>query len=275
MVSYFVFAVGHKCRHACEVPYRRGVGIHMFRVIREKFTKQPDFEKRVEKIQSTGSPTQRDQLLRELEPHVGRIASRVCQRIITKHDDEFMIAYSAMNEAIERFRSVEQSSFLSFAFVVIRGRLIDYFRQEKKHRNQVPLEVPGRSDTDGEMLHPELNNHSMDQFQAKSQAELIRLEVELFKTALQRHGITLDEVVKKCPKHRDTRENMLEIAKKIASKREYLQSFYHSTKLNKDLVKELGYHRRTLSRHRVYLIALTIVVLEDVPHMKSYLGLPC
>ncbi|TCP62482.1 sigma-70 family RNA polymerase sigma factor [Baia soyae] len=243
----------------------------MFRVFKENVINQPDFEKRVEEIQSTDSPMQRDQLLRELEPHVARMASRVCQRVITKHDDEYMIAYSAMDEAIERFQTIEEGSFLAFAFVVIRGRLIDYYRHEKKHQNQIPLEVPGYADSESEMLHPELNHHSVEQYQAMGQAEQFRNDIAFFTSALEVHGITLEEVVKKCPKHRDTRESMFEIAKTIVSKPTYLQSFYQLAKLDKELMNELGFHRRTLTRHRVYLIALTIILSEDVPYMKSYL----
>ncbi|MEW6448710.1 MAG: sigma factor, partial [Bacillota bacterium] len=50
--------------------------------------------------------------------------------------DELSVAWLALNEAIDQFRPGSGTSFLAFAKVVIRRRLVDYFRN-----------VPGQSVT--------------------------------------------------------------------------------------------------------------------------------
>lgn len=230
-----------------------------------------DLERRVLQVQGTDSLQQRDELLRELEPHVRRIASRVCKRVITQQDDEYIIAYKAIDEAIKDYDPKHKASFLSFAYRVIQRRLVDYFRQEQKHQRVVPLHSSGNQVE--EAYHPEVVARSFENHQKMELAQLRRLEIEVFTQALERHGITMQQLLKKAPKHRDTRENLFNIAKIIVSDEELLSQFHRQKKPDKELAKRLDMHRRTLSRHWIYLTALTILVVEDLSLLRDYIGL--
>ncbi len=230
-----------------------------------------DLERRVLKVQGTDSPEQRDELLRELEADVRRIASRVCKRVITRQDDEYIIAYKGMDEAITSYRPHHKASFLSFAYQVVHRRLVDYFRQEARYQKIVPFSGPeGREE---ESNHPEIVALSFERHKKEEMAQMRRSEIEIFKQALKRHGISLAELVKKSPKHRDTRENLFQIAKILVSDQQLLDQFYSQRRPSKQMAQKLGLHRRTLSRHRTYLIALTVLVVEDLTLMRSYVGL--
>ncbi|MBH8598590.1 MULTISPECIES: sigma-70 family RNA polymerase sigma factor [unclassified Thermoactinomyces] len=230
-----------------------------------------DLEMRVLQVQETHSPEQRDELLRELEPHVRRIASRICRRVVTPHDDEYMIAYRAIDEAIGRYNPEHRATFLSFAYKVIQRRLVDYFRQEGRHQRSVPLSAPGAREE--ETHNQELVALSFERHKKEETDRLRRLEIEIFIRSLEKYGITLEELTKKSPKHRDTRESLLQVAKMLVSDKNLMQKFLSQKKTEKDLAKTLGLHRRTLNRHRNYLIALTIVVVEDLTLIRSYIGL--
>jgi len=230
-----------------------------------------DLESRVLQVQGTHSPEQRDDLLRELEPHVRRIASRVCRRVITQQDDEYIIAYRAIDEAIEDYRPDFKATFLSFAYKVIQRRLVDYFRQEAKHLKSIPITVPGAREE--EIHHQEVVALSFERHKKEELNHMRRLEIEIFTRALSKFGITLEELVKKKPKHRDTRENLFQMAKLLVQDEHLLQKLYSQRKPDKEIAQALGMHRRTLSRHRSYLIALTIVHVEDLTLLRSYIGL--
>lgn len=230
-----------------------------------------DLERRVLQVQGTDSPDQRNELLRELEPDVRRIASRICKRVITRQDDEYIVAYKGMDEAIKSYSPHHKASFLSFAYKVVQRRLVDYFRQEAKYQRVVPFSGPGAREE--ESHHPEIVALSFERHKKEEIAQMRRSEIEIFKQALERHGISLTELVKKSPKHRDTRENLFQIAKVLVSDEQLLHQFYRQSKPDKHMAKKLGLHRRTLSRHRTYLIALTVLVVEDLTLMRSYVGL--
>lgn len=71
---------------------------------------------------------------------------RVCKRYIDQEqDDEFSIGLIAFNEAIDSFHEGKGSSFFTFARLVISRKVIDYIRQQKHHRQTVPLEYSGQS----------------------------------------------------------------------------------------------------------------------------------
>ncbi|MGA9173012.1 MAG: sigma-70 family RNA polymerase sigma factor, partial [Thermoactinomyces sp.] len=180
-----------------------------------------DLETRVLQVQETHSPEQRDDLLRELEPHVRRIASRICRRVVTPHDDEYMIAYRAIDEAIAGYNPEHRATFLSFAYKVIQRRLVDYFRQEARHQRSVPLTAPGAREE--ETNHQELVAISFEKHKKEETDRMRRLEIEIFVRSLEKHGITMDELARKSPKHRDTRENLLQVAKMLVSEKKLLQ----------------------------------------------------
>jgi RNA polymerase sigma factor len=229
------------------------------------------WESRVLEVQGTGSPEKRNELLRELEPHVRRIASKACKKLVTPQDDEYIIAYRGMNEAIDRFSMTHGVTFLSFAEKVMRGRLVDYFRQEQKHHRLVSFNAPGGQND--EVTRPEIVELSFETHRKEEMKRLCRQEIEIFAAKLADFGLTLEELAKKKPKHRDTRENLLEVARILVADEALLHKFYYLKKPDKELAKSLGMHRRTLSRHRAYLIALTIVVVEDLTLIRSYIGL--
>lgn len=230
-----------------------------------------DLEWRVLRAQGTDSPEQRNELLRELEPDVRRIASRVCKRVITRQDDEYMIAYRALDEAIKDYSPNYKASFLSFAYKVIQRRLVDYFRQEQKHQCHVPVDGPNTRE--GESIHPDIVALSFEKHRKEELAQMRRVEIEILTQTLLSHGITMNELARKSPKHRDTRENLFQVAKVIVSDEKLLQQFYRQKKPDKELAKRLGLHRRTLSRHRTYLIALTVLVVEELTLIREYVGL--
>lgn len=208
----------------------------------------------------------REELIRENETMIIRIASRICRRPITKEDDEYAIALAGFDEAITSYDPAQRSSFLSFAYLVIHRRLIDFFRQEQRHRDHVQTVL-------GKEQNQDVDKLSFQKFWEDDLALLRRLEVAHFSRSLHRFGIKMADLVESSPKHQDTRENMLKVAQAIVAKPELLQSFYKEKRLGKEAARQLGFHPRTLRRHRNYLIALTLILVENLPLMREYLGL--
>lgn len=88
----------------------------------------------------------RHRLIEDYQPFIATSVSRVCKRYIDQEqDDEFSIGLIAFNEAIDSFHEGKGSSFFTFARLVISRKVIDYIRQQKHHRQTVPLEYSGQS----------------------------------------------------------------------------------------------------------------------------------
>lgn len=238
----------------------------------DQYQEKRDLEERVLKAQADESTGQREALLGEYQSYIIKIASRICKRNITIQDDEYAIALSGFNEAITQYRRSEPSSFLTFAYMVVQRRLADYYRREQKHQNQVPLVPPDAREN--ESTYREVVAESFDQYRERELAEIRRSEIQQFSLSLARYGISMNDLVKASPKHRDTRENMLAIAQRIATNQKWMEEFLSQKTTKKSFAEKLECNRRTLKRHRVYLIALVLVLVEDLPLLREYLGLP-
>ncbi|MDA8352891.1 MAG: sigma-70 family RNA polymerase sigma factor [Firmicutes bacterium] len=229
-----------------------------------------DVEQRVWIAQQEPSSRIRDELIAENQLYVKKIASKICKRNITAQDDEFSVALMGFNEAINNYRRDQSSTFPSFAYTVMKRRLTDYFRSEKRHLNQMPLVHPDAKDN--ESTYPEVVKKSFEQYEDRELEEHRRSDVAEFREHLSRFGITMEKLVNVSPKHRDTRENLLKIAQKIVSEKDLFDSFYKQQRIKREVAERLGCHRRTLKRHRHYLIALVVVLVEDLPTIRGYLG---
>ncbi|MCS1351913.1 RNA polymerase sigma-I factor [Mechercharimyces sp. CAU 1602] len=226
-------------------------------------------ESAVIEAQTKDSPYLREELLRLNKSYILRVASRICSRSITQTDDEYSIALTGFDEAITNYTRDQNSSFQTFSYMVIRRRLIDYYRSEQKHRQQVHF-TEGHMEDDGDPK--EIAKQSMQNFQKEEESFMRRLEIEQYSEQLSRYGIAMKDLVKISPKHRDTRATLFQYAERIVKDKRYLKVLLEKKRPAKELAPFLDCHRRTISRHRKYLVALTIILTEDLPMMRDYLG---
>lgn len=91
------------------------------------------------KSAKSGDPLAREELISSHKAFIARVSSKVCRRFLAwDNDDELSIALLAFNEAIDSFDLHGEASFHSFVQMVIRRRLVDYFRKEGKNINIFP-----------------------------------------------------------------------------------------------------------------------------------------
>ncbi|MEG1773263.1 MAG: RNA polymerase subunit sigma, partial [Oscillospiraceae bacterium] len=85
-----------------------------------------------------GDPDDREELIRQYKPFILKCASDCAKRYITDSDGEWSIALQAFSEALDKYRQ-EEGPFLSFAKLVIRRRLCDYFDANKKYGREISV----------------------------------------------------------------------------------------------------------------------------------------
>ncbi|MFS0723365.1 RNA polymerase sigma factor SigI [Paenibacillus sp. 1P07SE] len=206
------------------------------------------------------------------EPFIIKATSRFCKRYIDPaHDDEYSIALSGFHEAIRQYEPTAGKSFIGFAETVIRRRLIDHLRKERRHAPSVPYSALEGTGEEGRLNRIE-KQQSMRHYAAHLQAEDRRQEIEEFNAQLQRFGISFAELVKSSPKHADSRQTMQRIAAGIAGNAELLELLHQKKQLPiKDILPFAGVTRKTLERNRKFLIALVLIHAGAYPHLHAYL----
>lgn len=220
-----------------------------------------------------GNSEAREELIRSHKQFIAKVSSKVCNRFLTwDNDDELSIALIAFNEAIDNYNPQEGSSFHSFVQMVIRRRLIDYFRKEGKHQHLSLFPM----DPEGEEISRYDLEVSQEQYQANENKVVLAEVVENFVRMLSEYGVTLDDLVKVSPKHRDSRETLIKVASTLSHN---VNLMAHLQKHKLLPVKELelltGVKRKVLEKGRKYLIALALILSEpDLYPLRSFTQIP-
>lgn len=226
------------------------------------------------RLAQNGDLDVRNQLISQYTPFISQVASKVCKRFIDpSRDDEFSVALEAFDEAITKYTPGKGSSFLSFADLVIRRRIIDYIRKEVRHRGTLSLEytLEGEEESD---LSPVETQASIQQYQLDYEASLRREEIQHYKENLKEYDIDLMELPELSPKHADARQNAIAVASIVAGDENLRFAFMEKKKLPmKELMKKVEVSRKTVERNRNYIVAIILLLMEDYQYLHSYLQL--
>lgn len=216
-----------------------------------------------------GDPLAREQFIQKHKPFITRVSSVICHRYLNwDNDDELSIALSAFNEAIDSYNPQKGASFAGFAQNVIKRRLIDLFRKEAKEQliRSSPMDAND----------PELNRYdagaSQEVYQANQRNADFAEIVELYIKALVEYGLTLEDLVKASPKHRDSKERLIKAAYELSRQPILLESMrQHKMLPIKELESLTGLKRKILEKGRRYIIAITLILTEpDFYPLKTF-----
>ncbi len=185
------------------------------------------------------------------------------------------VGLRAFDEAISAYSS-EKPGFLAFAATVIRRRLIDFYRKEKR-RAEVPFSaLAGEDEGDSEYL-PGIEAEGADTSEDWTRALERRDDIERWAETLASYKLTLKDVVKAVPKHTDARERAIRTAILLSKDVELKEAFAKKRKLPIDdlcrLYPEEVSSRKTLERQKNYITAMAAILVYDLTSLKEYLEL--
>ncbi|HEX7057479.1 MAG TPA: RNA polymerase sigma factor SigI [Bacilli bacterium] len=215
----------------------------------------------------------RNQVIADYQPYIAKVTSKFCKRYIDPaRDDEFSVALDAFNEAINKFSAEAGASFLSFAETVIRRRLIDYIRKEQRFSRQVPYSAFEVEDDEDSFVNPVEIAQSLERYKAEQNVAARRLEIEELSASLAQYGISFQELVRISPKHSDSRRLLVQIGSILSNNDELLSQLRNKKMLPiKELLEKVDISRKTLERHRKYIIAIALIDSGPYPHLQNYL----
>lgn len=208
-------------------------------------------------------------LLSHYSPFMKKTASQVCKRFIDDHDDEYSIALSAFNEAIHKFDQNNNASFLTFAHMVIRRRIIDFIRKESR-RDEFSHDFMPAAET--EEHNGIADNAASFAYSSEQENQKRREEIVRYEEILQEFNLSFEILVKVSPTHLDARITAIQIAQLVAETDEYKQYLLDKKKLPiKEIECLVKVSRKTIERNRKYIIAMALLQMSDLYFLKDYL----
>lgn len=223
-----------------------------------------------------GNDELRNEFIHRYHPYILKTTSRFFRRYIDpQRDDEFSVALAAFDEAITRYSPEGGRLFLGFAETVITRRLIDYIRQEKRHAAAIPYSAFDAESEDGDapLNHIEVNQ-ALDEYSRQMTADERRMEIASLTEELAVYGITFSDLVDHSPRHQDSRDTMLSLGKRLALNEKLIRILRDKRQLPvKELCETESVSRKTIERHRKYLIAVSLIACGTYPYLQEYIGL--
>ena len=202
----------------------------------------------------------RNELISEYRNFILSQASKTLSRAVTDSDDEFMTAMIAFNEAISGYNP-DKGRFLSYASMTIRSRLIDGIRRDNRHK-AVPFSAMASEDDDGDVI----------EFEAPAREDRdLKWEIEALTSELLKHGISFTELTAVTPKSRKTKRQCFEAVQYIQGVPMILNTVVKDGVLPiKAITDNTKLNKKTLERHRKYIITAVIVLTQDYPGIAEY-----
>lgn len=220
-----------------------------------------------------GDAAARDQVIRDFTSFILRVSSQAAGHYLRPGvDDEFSIGLMAFNEAIDGYEAA-RGSFISFAQTVIRRRIIDYYRR-RPHQEVLMTDLE-EADEEGHTANLSLDRAAQSTWRFQQEENERRQQIEEYQSVLREFGISFEDLVTNCPKHRDARERVMQVARDLASHEELAHYLLTRRELPlKRLGAKAWISRKTLERHRKYIIAVSLILLHDWPLLKAYVAGP-
>ncbi len=210
-------------------------------------------------------------LIEEYKPFIASCTGRVSGRYVRYgEDDELSIALMGFVEAI-RVYDCSKGNFLPFSSKVIKRRIIDYYRKEKRHDNVISLsQYAGDEDEPVDITM----NQSVERYMEENAAEMRRFEIEQLREELAEWGISFFELAGSSPKHKKTRQICNEIVGYLLSDSEMIKTIKGKKQLPvAEIEKTLQIPRKIIERSRRYIVSVILIATGDYQFVREYVSL--
>lgn len=211
-----------------------------------------------------------DELIHQYQPFIKSETAKFLKRPVTEGlDDEYGIAMFAFYEAMMSYRS-GKGSFLKLAAISIRNRMIDFYRQEKRHMGIIHYEQEVDSWEKGTMLDNLKDDR--DEIGDLDNRLASQSEIEEYSRQLATFGISLSDVADNCPKQERTMRVCMSVLAYARENSSLLEELVRTKKLPMaDLVEGSGAERKTLERHRQYIVAILLAYTNGYEIIRGHL----
>ena len=228
---------------------------HARQIVKEVYAAKTDMDKA-------------DCLIRSYLPCIRSETSKFLLRFCTEQDDEFSIAMIAFHEAIISF-SKEKGAFLSYAAMVIRSRLIDYQRKEMRHQGHISLDEE-ENEEEGSVKDRVVDKRS--HVEESADLEAVQQEIKELSAVMEAFGISFRDVADNSPKQERTLESCAVAVRYAAENKHILEELLKTKKLPMaKLVLGSGTERKTLERHRKYILAMLLIQTNGYEILRGHL----
>lgn len=210
-----------------------------------------------------------DSLIQDYLPFVRSETAKFLKRPVSDSDDELSIALISFHEAIHNYDETK-GAFLALAAMTIRSRLTDYYRKEKRHMGHISMNSPvGDTDTEmGELIISEEESLA-DRIITR---DATRQEIMELSAQMADFGVSLSDVSDNCPQQERNKAICLRAMQYARENTDILDEFLRTKRLPLARLSDGNKSvRKTLERHRKYLVALLLICTNGYEIIRGHI----
>ena len=213
----------------------------------------------------------RERFLQDHRLHILRITAKVLNAPVSYSDEEWSIAFQAVNEALDSYNE-SKGNFWTYAVLVIRYRLSNEAGKNPKRSTAMQVQ-PGLSDrhmNDGDPGYG-MQKQVRDRT-GLMQENHLRGEIEALQKELAAFDISFSDLADCSPYSPKTRQSCAKLIKALFTQPPLMPKLRSSFVLpSKDLLQRTGEKKKTVERYRKYLICSGLILDGDYPGLEEYL----
>ncbi len=221
-------------------------------------------------IEASKDRAKMEDFIKNNESFIIKTASKTLNKFITKSDDEWSIALIAFAEAVESY-SFSKGSFLSFAKLVIKRRLIDYIKSNTNGKNEI-LASPNLFDGESEENAKDISlKVQITKKTSYGVNENIKHEIQAISEVFNEFGFSFLDLASNSPKSKKTKNNCAKAVNFILENPIVLNELNETKRLNMKIIeKNTKIPRKILDRHRKYIIAAVMILSGEYQELAEY-----
>ncbi|MCR5718544.1 MAG: sigma-70 family RNA polymerase sigma factor [Oscillospiraceae bacterium] len=211
-----------------------------------------------------------DRLIEQYMPFIRSETAKFIRRSPLPEDDELSIAMFAFYEAIRSYSPLK-GAFLRYAALGIRSRLIDYYRRERRNQGHISLDTPVGSEEDGITLADTVADEErpLEQLGVR---EATQQEIAHLTAQLAEFGVQLTDVADNAPQQKRTLAACQKAVCYARENQEILDELLRTKRIPLvRLAQGAGVEKKTLERHRRYLVAVLLVCTNGYEIMRGHI----
>lgn len=211
-----------------------------------------------------------DDLISDYLPFIKAQVTKVMKRPLdVNQDDEYSIAMIAFHEAINGY-SKTRGSFLNYASMLIRNRIIDYWRRNNRHNQVISLNTP--INEDASTLEESIPDNEYQEenlvIREATKEEILELSQQMTE-----FGVSLTDVAESSPKQERTLTSCKEVIAYAKDNKEIMEEFLRTKRLPlSKILSGVNVPRKTIERHRKYVVALLLIYSNGYEIIRGHLA---
>jgi RNA polymerase sigma factor len=212
-----------------------------------------------------------ENILKKNEFLILKCASKITHRYITKSDDEWSIALHAFTQAVDNY-DLDRGSFISFAELVMKRKLIDYIKSRVKYSPELSVDpIVFDTEPEEETQDAAIRAAVAEQVSGQDRNDL-KYEIDAANMAFQAYGFTFYELSECSPHAKKTKKACANAVSFMLDNPVLISEMRSSKQLPLKIVeKNSKVPRKILERHRKYIIAAIEILSGGYPYLAEYL----